>query len=187
MELHISDTTNSYDTYDYMSYNKQSSEKENTTTKPKKKVAFRDILSNMNLSVNNQGVLQIMPKIQEINEDDEDYYDEPIQPTKNIQPINNTQPHHIEPSVKHSYIYNKYFKDYVSQQIEIPNIRVPKTIEEYHQMLMDDQKKIAEERARVEQFKSRKLLFTCNPGATESKDPRQIRTSSGHLKSMRFT
>ncbi len=90
----------------------------------------------------------------------------------------------IEPSVKHSYIYNKYFKDYTSQQTERPNVRVPKTIEEYHQMLRDDQQKMAEERARLEQFKSRKLMFTCNPGAT---DPRQIQTSSGQLRMMRFT
>lgn len=179
MEIHITDNMNPYDTFDYTAYDQDQSRE---LSKPKKKVAFRDILSNMNLVVNKQGVLQkiqIMPQIQESG-DDESYMEEDYLPA---QPQITSEP----PSVKHSYIYNKYFKDYVSQQIERPNVRVPKSIEEYHQMLREDQQKMAEERARVEQFKSRKLMFTCNPGHTESKDPRQIQTSSRHLRTMRFT
>jgi hypothetical protein len=35
-------------------------------------------------------------------------------------------------------LYNKYFKDYQDAQPSVPQVRVPKTIEEYRQILLED-------------------------------------------------
>ena len=76
MELKLSEldnvnTQNQYDRFDYNSYQQQNGENywEKPTTQEtqikKKKVSFNDILSNMSLVVNNQGVLQFMAPNQE--------------------------------------------------------------------------------------------------------------------------
>lgn len=112
----------------------------------KKKVSFDDILSNMNLIVNKNGVLQYMSPIQ--HETETHQYEEQQNP--------------LDQNVKHSYIYNKYFKDYNDANIQQqqPQIRVPKTIEEYKKMLLEDKIKQIVEKKRISQIKSTKLLFT---------------------------
>ncbi|MFY7730786.1 MAG: hypothetical protein ACOVRN_14790, partial [Flavobacterium sp.] len=76
--------TNVYDTNVYDYEDPQSS----VHAKRKKKIAFRDILSNMSLVVNKQGVLQqiqIMPPIQETAELDE-YLEESTQQSSYMPP-----------------------------------------------------------------------------------------------------
>ena len=120
----------------------------------RKKVSFNDILSNMNLVVNNQGVLQFMvPNPNEQPQQYQDssqqqyqhsaqqqYYQDSPQQQQYYQdsPQNKGSQPILDQSVKHSYIYNKYFKDYGKENSEKVEPRVPKTIQEYHQMLLED-------------------------------------------------
>ncbi len=192
MEINFSnlDTRNPYDTFDYNSYETQNNnnyweqnlKKETVESKPKKKkVSFDDILSNMNLVVNNQGILQYMMPIQQDNQYTQDYNQtqyqyNPNELNRKIEPI--------DPSVKHSYIYNKYFKDYNDQTGQKSGPRVPKTIEEYKQMLLDDKIKTIKHKMMVEQVKSKKMFFTSVPGATSN--PRNIQATKNNLRSMNF-
>jgi len=136
-----------------------------STEQPKKrnKVTFDDILSNMNLVVNNKGVLQYMAPLQKEPEYPNTYTYYQNQPQINPPQMRvNRQPQKpLEPEVKNSAIFNKYFKDYRDPNSEQQsNIRVPKTIEEYKQMLLEDKIKRIQERNRIAQIKSTKLLFT---------------------------
>ena len=136
------------------------SQKEQQTKK--KKVSFTDILSNMNLVVSNTGVLQFMKPTNEPQQQDYQYEEQYAQQQpqqqrqnqqqqqrQNQQPQQqrqNQQQHQqyaqpqkpVDPSVKHSYIYNKYFKDYADVSPPPPEKRVPKTIEEYNQMVYEE-------------------------------------------------
>ena len=181
-ELDNANTMNPYDTFDYNTFEQQNSTNywENsvkTETKEKrKKVSFNDILTNMNLVVNKQGVLQLMvPNQQEISEQNvyQPQYNQNYQynPNEFTQPSQYQTPKFIsqqasrpkedtlDQSVKHSYIYNKYFKDYVDPNVQKPGPRVPKTIEEYRQMLLEDKIRAIEHKKRIEQIKPKKLLF----------------------------
>jgi hypothetical protein len=168
----------------------------------------------MNLVVNNQGVLQFMGPIQEEpytqqtpQNNNYSYNSNQINQTNfnqsninhqisfnqpnNINHPNVKQPQQnknltpLDPSVKHSYIYNKYFKDYADTNIEKPTVRVPKTIEEYYQMLLDDRKKTIEHKLRIDQIKSKKILFTAPDGGM-GVNPRNIVPSRNNLRSMTF-
>jgi hypothetical protein len=206
MELNITEldgvnTMNPYEVPKYDMFKQEESNywENNKTNQPKKKkVTFTDILSNMNLVVNKQGVLQYMGMNEEINQSPQQYqqsyqynpndfsrqvqYNSPQSYQQSPQQYQKSEP--IDPSVKHSYIYNKYFKDYSDPNAERPGPRVPKTIEEYHQMLLDDKIKAIEHKKRIEQIKSKKLLFTSVPGAQSN--PRNIRPSTNNLRMMNF-
>jgi hypothetical protein len=130
-----------------------------------KKVTFPDILSNMNLVVKN-GVLQQMGPLIQSNQE------------RNINQERNTN-QEITPD--HSYIYNKYFKDYANMnQSPIPEIKIPKTITEYKQMLHEEKVKQLIEKKRIANIKSTKLLFTNNPINTT------IKPSINNLRKMSF-
>ena len=207
MELNITEldnvnTMNPYDTFDYDKFEQQNSANywENSvkpeTKEKRKKVSFNDILSNMNLVVNKQGVLQFMvPNQEEILQQNtyqpqynpnefsqhSQYQNSQIAPQK--QP-NRPNQEPLDPSVKHSYIYNKYFKDYADPNAQKQGPRVPKTIEEYHQMLLEDKIKAIEHKKRIEQIKSTKLLFTTAPGS--GSNPRNMVASKNNLRMMNF-
>ena len=162
---------NSYEKFDYNSYDTNSqkywekpkeTQTQNEIKFKKKKVSFDDILSNMNLVVNNNGSLQFITPTQE--------YINPLQ---------------VEPAVKHSYIYNKYFKDYQDATPQIPEVRVPKTKEEYFQMLLEDRVKRIEERKRISQIKSTKLMFTSNIEYNNN-NINTIQASKNSLRMMSF-
>jgi hypothetical protein len=169
----------------------------------KKKVSFNDILSNMNLVVGKNGVLQQMQHQQPIEQQytPEQYvpqqyvpqqYDYEYLPQQNIsqQQYNQYIPQKqqpIEPAVKHSFIYNKYFKDYNDNFQQEPEVLVPKTIEEYRQMVQEQRKKILEERIRISQIKSTKLMFTTNQGYNVNNNrPTTIQPTKNNLRSMNF-
>jgi hypothetical protein len=213
MELNITEldnvnTMNPYDTFDYNNFEQKDSINywENSvkpeTKEKRKKVSFNDILSNMNLVVNKQGVLQFMGQNQQEIPEKNEYQH---QYNQNYQYNPNNFTHHsqqqssqfiprqqnikpkeeaLEPSVKHSYIYNKYFKDYADPNMKKPTPRVPKTIEEYNQMLLEDRIKAIEHKKRVEQIKSTKLLFTTTPGS--GSNPRHVVASKNNLRKMKF-
>lgn len=158
----------------------------------KKKVSFDDILSNMNIVVNNKGVLQYMQPVQ-TNDYNEQQYQQPYQ-QQYQQPYQeyvaqqiatqNQQP--LDPSVKHSFIYNKYFKDYKDINAPKPVVRVPKTMEEYKQMLIEDKIKEIEHKKRIAQIKPKKMLFTSNVGNNGHKDEGPIHATKNNLRRMSF-
>lgn len=212
MELNMRDmdNMNEYDTFDYESYEDNNSEnywdkQPKKDNEEKKKVSFNDILNNMNLVVNNRGVLQFMYPTQEeskdINQQEQPYTYNPndynpnhynkktvsynntnnnnTNNNNNIKPV---QP--IEPSVKHSYIYNKYFKDYVDPNVVKEPVKVPKTLEEYNQMVLEQRIKAIQNKKRIEEIKSTKMMFTTVPGSNAN--PRVIKASTNNLRSMKF-
>jgi hypothetical protein len=166
------------------------SEKEQQTKK--KKVSFNDILTNMNVVVNKKGVLQFIKPTQPINESqtiNEYQYEEQYVPQK----TQNAQQHAaqrvpVAQSVKQSYIYNKYFKDYAdANAAPPPEKKIPKTIEEYNTMVMEERIKRVEEKKRIAEIKSTKLMFTTTPDNNfTQRNPRNIQTSRNNLKKMSF-
>jgi hypothetical protein len=138
-----------------------------TTVQPKKKkVSFDDILTNMNLVVNKNGTLEFMSPIQK-------QYEEPKQET-------------IDPSVKHSYIYNKYFKDYQNSNKPDNEVRTPKTMEEYRQMVLSDKLKEIRQKKMINEIKSKKMMFTATNSSNPQSNPRNINSSKNNLRMMSF-
>ena len=122
--------------------------KTNEVSKPK--FTYDDILSSLNLSVSSDGVLRRMSFKQEGELEN-----------KNVKAVrfeNNTS---VDPGVKHSYIFNKYFKNYKETgETIVP--RVPKTREEYRQMIIEDLIKRKQAKERIAVIKSKKMLYTNN-------------------------
>jgi hypothetical protein len=174
--------------------------------KKKKKISFDDILSNMNLVVNKTGVLQSMALVnkqteeplqqqysqqpqqqqysqqqqqQQYSQQQQQYYQEYTeQPPNNVQ-VKKQEP--LDPSVKHSYIFNKYFKDYQDATPQAPEVKIPKTREEYFRMIQEERLRRIHEAHRISQIKSRKLMFTANNTYQEN-----IRTTANKLHKMSF-
>jgi hypothetical protein len=193
----IDNTQNNFETFNYDNFQtspekyweqkNNNSDQSKTSQIKKKKVSFDDILSNMNLVVNRNGVLQsIVPKQQneEYRQNEEYQYNEPnYQQQIQVRKTQNSE-EPLDRSVKHSYIYNKYFKDYKDANLSKPEVRVPKTIEEYRKMILEDKIKKIEEIRRISQIKSTKLMFTSN--SSNVVNPRNINASKNNLRTMNF-
>lgn len=180
MELNISklENMNPYETFDYNKFEQEHNYWEQE--KPiKKKVTFDDILTNMNLVVNKQGVLQFMS----LQQNQTHPQTQNPQNQKHLSKQQIQEP--IAPSLKHSFIYNKYFKDYIDPNLEKQSPRVPKTMEELKKMLI--QNKIINERQKqiISQIKSTKLMFTTNPNINII-NPKNIVASKNNLRTMTF-
>jgi hypothetical protein len=176
------------------------SQKEQQTKK--KKVSFNDILTNMNLVVNKKGVLQFMkptqePQQQDYQYEEQNYQQQYAQPQQSQQrqyaqqqqkpQQQKPQQQPVDPSAKHSYIYNKYFKDYANVSPPAPEKKVPKTIEEYNQMVYEERIKRIEERKRVAEIKSTKMMFTTTPDNHVGQvNPRNVQASKNTLRKMSF-
>ena len=193
---------NPYENYDNNSYESQQIDTQkywepnvtqNKNIQPKKKkVTFTDILSNMNLVVNNQGVLQFMAPINQTEEQplyphQQNPYQNQHQQQQNqyqnqkLQQEQYQKQEPLDPSVKHSYIFNKYFKDY--KDITTPKeVKVPKTKEEYIQMIREERIRQIQERKRIAQIKSKKMMFTTNYTHTSN----TINASTNGLRKMSF-
>ena len=203
-ELDGLNTKNPYENFDYNNYQQnsvnywESSNKNKEIKQKKKKVSFDDILSNMNLVVNKEGVLQFMTPNQSEPPFNNSSYNQQIQKNDtNIRQVHynpnnvntesfineNQEPLNLQ--IKHSYIYNKYFKDYADPNVKKIGPRVPKTIEEYRQMLLDDKIKAIQHKIRLEQIKSKKLLFISTQSSQTN--PRNIKATKNNLRSMTFS
>jgi hypothetical protein len=133
------------------------------STKTSKKVSFEDILTNMRFAVNKDGSLssQIVTSQPQIQ------YQQPNS-NKNQQQTHNQQQLQID---KHSYIYNKYFKDYISQHDTTNAPTRPKTLEE-----------IRQERKRIAELKPTKMRFS----NSTSNNIKNMNLSAKSLNMMRF-
>jgi len=149
--------------------------------KETKRVSFDNILNGMNLVVDKSGTLKfatLKPTMEE---------DVPIslQTTKSVNYDNDTPNSKPLTSVlKNSSIYNKYFKDYEDLNSEQPQVRVPKTIEEYKKMLWDDRMKKIKHQQLMSQIKPKKLLFVSNNNNINNRKP--IKPSKNGLKKLSF-
>ena len=150
MELNFNELDESLDTKNYWDVSK--------TTEPKQKAKFGydDILSSINLVVKD-GVLQYMaPVTNEMS--DNNYASNYTNNNTNNTTTKKVKKVSIDPNVKNSAIYNKYFKNYRDQN-DVPEIKIPKTREEYKQMLLEDYKKKVELQRRLAQIKPKKMFF----------------------------
>jgi hypothetical protein len=167
----------------------------------------------MSLSVNKAGVLQFIGAKEQYEENiyeplnqydtqesyqNQIYYNNNVNNVNNVNNINNINNFKqikkqnpikdnapIDPVVKNSHIYNKYFKDYQTKFKEEPVIRVPKTMEEYKQMLLEDKLKKIEHQKRMSEIKSTKLIFTTNQFAPTN--GQNIVTNKNGLRRMNFS
>ena len=123
-----------------------------TTTNVKKSntVSYDDILKSLNVTLVNgklvlsKGTPNTVEKVKEEN-------------TSKKVKFANQEP--IPQEVKNSAIYNKYFKTYNSIQPTV-EVRRPKTVEEYKQMLLEDKIKRIQANRRIAMIKSKKLMFS---------------------------
>ena len=143
----------------------------------KKKINYNDILNSLNLVVNKSGVLQYISTTDTAQQNQQEQYYNPQQ-----QQPNKGKP--LEPQVKNSHIYNKYFKDYKDPNVEyIEEVKVPQTVQEYNRMILEDRIKRIQERNRIAQIKSTKLMFESNNTQVNTGN---IRVSKNNLRMMNF-
>jgi hypothetical protein len=183
MEIHYSELENQNEN----PYEKYWVQKQEEQPK-KKKVSFNDILTNMNLVVNKQGVLQYITSSKEQEQQEQQMFEYEASEQQSYLPQQQKQGQNqkpLDPAVKHSFIYNKYFKDYKDNVVNTQEVKVPKTLEEYRQMVFEEQKKRYEERKRIAEIKSTKLIFTTNPSYPVA-SVKNIHPSKNTLRKMTF-
>ena len=138
----------------------------NSNQKPtKNKITYDDILSSLNLVVNENGVLQYMtPKNNTEQIENQKYISHqfPQNLQKKEEPIKISK---VEPQLKNSAIYNKYFKNYKEDPTEITESK-PLTIPEYNRMVLQNRIRKIQEQKRISQIKSKKILFTNETNTT---------------------
>lgn len=148
----------------------------------KKKINYNDILNSLNLVVNKSGVLQYISTTDSAEEHQQEQYSHQQQQQPKGKPL--------DPQVKNSHIYNKYFKDYKDPNVEyIEEVRVPQTVQEYNRMILEDRIKRIQERNRVAQIKSTKMMFESNNNGNSSSNisnNRTIGASKNKLRMMNF-
>jgi len=167
---------NNFDVNGYQTNNYWETSNVNVNVKEpkKKKINYNDILNSLNLVVNKSGVLQYMTTT-DGQEQQEQHQQQPIKGKP------------LEPQVKNSHIYNKYFKDYKDPNAEyVQEVKVPQTIEEYNRMLLEDRIKRIQERNRVAQIKSTKLLFESNNNGFINNGNSKIGATKNNLRMMNF-
>jgi hypothetical protein len=139
----------------------------------KKRVSYDDILNSLNLVVNKNGTLQYMT----------------VNSNEDTTQQQKQQQKQLDPEVKNSYIFNKYFKDYKDPNAEnVKEVRVPQTIEEYKQIVLEERIKRIQERNRIAQIKSTKLLFVQSNSSIGNNNiiSNPIRPSKNNLRMMKF-
>lgn len=132
---------------------------ENSNSK-KPKVSYDDILSSLNMVVKN-GVLQFAKPLpqnkNQVQNQSQNQNKKQSEPQKKHVTIRES----LTPQTQYpqnNYIINKYFKDYQEENV-VEEPKIPKTKEEYRQMLIQDYINRKNAQRRISQIKSRKLLF----------------------------
>lgn len=198
MELNFAEVDNlgnNKNYFDVNNYNASQSEivntnnyweptKEDNHIPKKKRVTYSDILTSLNLTVSQNGVLQYMtinPKNDEFlqsqnqkqsqqqNQQQSQSQNQYSIPRPNSKPLQNEKP--LDTQVKNSHIFNKYFKDYKDpNNVQFQEPKRPKTVEEYNRMVLEERIRRINERKRISQIKSTKLLFENNSNICVSKN-----------------
>ena len=153
-----------------------------TITNSKKKISYDDILSSLNLVVSSDGVLKKMSSKSSVVDStfyhdpkyigDQDNFINDLAPRKKFEPASFKPTTHktkavsfnnnsaLEPELKNSTIYNKYFKNYKDESPILP--RRPLSQSELRNMLIKDKINSIIQRKRVARIKSKNLLFNQN-------------------------
>jgi hypothetical protein len=137
----------------------------NSNQPPKKnKMTYDDILSSLNLVVNENGVLQYMTPKSNIEQPIQNQvYNTPYQYSqKKEEPIKISK---IEPQLKNSAIFNKYFKNYKEEPSQEEELK-PLTVAEYNRMVLQNRIRRFQEQKKISQIKSKKMLFTGENNST---------------------
>ena len=155
---------------DYVNY--WSNANKTIDTPQKKKISYDDILSSLNMVVNN-GVLQFANPVQsnQTNQSNQSNQSNKVQQSNQSNKVQKKQVTIREPNSS-NYITNKYFKDYKEQGV-IEEPPKPMTKEEYRQMLIQDYIKRQQAQRRIAQIKPKKLLFHTN-NINISQNPNQM-------------
>jgi hypothetical protein len=120
----------------------------NSPDNSKKAFTYDDILTSMNLVVSSDGVLKYMNTKTDIT------YDSDPQPKKGL---HNT----VGPELKHSYIYNKYYKNYKDPMMQEQDlIRRPLTKKEYKQFIINELIQRKKQKQRIAHIKPKQMAFT---------------------------
>jgi hypothetical protein len=120
----------------------------------KPKVTYEDILTSLNLKVNN-GKLEVIPPSQKNNASSQPIYNNITKKITQTIPQQN-------PNQQNSYIYNKYFKDYRDPQDQRSQEPIYITPQEYRRRVLLELVRRKYERKRISEIKSKKLLFAQN-------------------------
>jgi hypothetical protein len=173
-ELDNPDPVNKTNDINYINYWSNANPTASESSNPKKpKVSYDDILSSLNMVVNN-GVLQFAKPVKQLKQE-EPQQKQQVKPQQKKQVTINAPNFQKQPQLQqNNYITNKYFKDYKEQSQEEIN-EEPLTKEEYRQMLIQDYINRQQAQARISQVKSRRLLFdTRNINIAPNKMPRDM-------------
>ena len=141
----------------------------------KKAFTYDDILTSMNLVVSADGVLQYMNTKTQDSETDSSVH------TKKS--INNN----VGPELKHSYIYNKYYKNYkdpMTQEEEVS--RRPLTKEEYKQFIIDEVIQRKKNKQRIAHIKPKQMAFTTTQPVISHSQIYAPAKNLNHLFKIRF-
>jgi hypothetical protein len=123
----------------------------------KKTFTYDDILTSMNLVVSSDGVLQYMNPKTDITPGP--VSDSTFQPKKLIH-------NNVGPELKHSYIYNKYYKNYKDPSTqEQEALRKPLTKAEYKQYIINEIIKSKKNKQRIAHIKPKQMAFTTTPNS----------------------
>jgi len=123
-----------------------------TTNEKKPKISYDDILSSLNMVVNN-GVLQFAKPPKEIQQPNQQPSQLKQEQKKRV--TINTENNQQQ---QYNYITNKYFKNYKEEKV-IEEQEIPMTKEEYRQMMIQEYINRQQAQKRISEIKSRKLLF----------------------------
>ena len=142
----------------------------------KKAFTYDDILSSMNLVVSSNGVLQYMkPKTSE--------FDSESVAESNV-PIKKSINDNVSPELKHSYIYNKYYKNY--KDPEQRAIQRPLTREEYKQLLINEYIQRKQNKRRIAHIKPKRMAFTTIHPIVNHTQLYASTNNANHLFKIRF-
>jgi hypothetical protein len=169
---------NNFDVNGYQTNNYWETSNVNVNVKDpkKKKINYNDILNSLNLVVNKSGVLQYISTTDSAEQHQQEQYSHNQKQQPKGKPL--------EPQVKNSQIYNKYFKDYKDPNAEyIEEVKAPQTVQEYNRMILEDRIKRIQERNRIAKIKSTKLMFESNNTQINTGN---IRVSKNNLRMMNF-
>jgi len=163
IELHFEDTENNdYDDYE-SSYVMPKPILKKTNPKIKRNpnsVSYDDILNSLGFGVNNMGLYR------KKNTDIQEYH-QPNYPSRGQNntftnnPLQQSQTNYLplDPQVKNSAIYNKYFKNYKDpNEIKMP--QVPLTPQEQRVKLIKQYVEAQQAKKRIAQMKSKKMFYS---------------------------
>lgn len=129
------------------------------TSRPQ--ISYGDILNSMNVKLVNGVLVYNRGDIQSSAQQQQQQQQQPSL-TKQVRLSSNPIPEEI----KTSKIYSKYFSNYKDTNEE-PEVRIPKTIEEYKQMITEDKVNRFLAKKRADRMKPKSMFFINNGAAVQ--------------------